>query len=288
MSKGKIIVADDEKQVLDILGKTLSLEGYEVFKASDGKEVIKKLKEFRPDVILLDINMPFMDGFQVKSALNQNTSTASIPVIFLTARDTTTDKVEGLSLGVDDYLTKPVHLKELLARINSVLNRRRFYEDISMRDGLTGLYNINFFNEQISVFFNLAKRYGKGFSLAVIDVDDFKSINDTHGHITGDFVLKQLAEVMKNTLREADISVRYGGDEFVVIMPGISAEEAKKAMERLKSAIKDKEFIMEDAGKTVSFSISAGTAAYSEDMENETQVFEASDAAMYADKRARE
>lgn len=287
MDKGKIIITDDNEEILDLLGDILVKDGYEVVRATNGKEALEKVEEVFPNLIMLDITMPGMTGLEVKAHLNENSSTARIPVIFLTGKDTPEDKIEGLSLGVDDYITKPFHVRELLARVGSVLNRRKFYEEISMTDGLTGLRNVHFFNEQLSIFFSMAKRYKRDFSLAVIDVDDFKSINDTHGHMVGDFVLKKLAGILKKTLRKSDIITRYGGDEFTVILPEINEEQARRAMERVKEGIDGQKFPIEDTGKKISFSISAGIAAYNEDVGNKTRLFEAADADMYKDKGTR-
>ncbi len=284
MNKGKILIADDELNLVDILEKMLMREGYEVFKSSNGEEVLEIVDDLMPDLILLDINMPVKNGFEVKTKLNEKTSTASIPVIFLTGRGDLSDRVEGLNLGVDDYITKPFQLEELRARVLSVLKRRKFYEEISMTDGLTGLRNVNFFNEQIGIFFSLAKRYNRLFSLAVIDVNDFKKINDTHGHSGGDFALRKLSEVMKETFRKSDIITRYGGDEFIVILPEVDQNQAERALKRVKDKVNGKEFLMEDTEKRISFSISAGTASFNEKFENETQLFDEADANMYKDK----
>jgi diguanylate cyclase (GGDEF)-like protein len=282
--KTKILVTDDDKEIVKILYKLLTHAGYEVLTASSGEEALGKVKDDHPDLILLDIMMPGIDGMEVKAKLNEDTATASIPVIFLTGKDTVTDKVKGFNLGIDDYITKPFELKELLARVNGTLNRREYYEEISMTDGLTGLYNIHYFKKEFRLFFDIAKRYNKIFSLAIVDVDDFKNINDVYSHAMGDFVLKTLSSVMSETLRKSDIITRYGGDEFAVILPESNEEQAARALERVKEKIEGEEFFFEDTGTRISFSISAGVADYRKEFENETRMFEAADAKMYKEK----
>lgn len=280
----KILVVDDEPEILMALEKRLSHAGYQVFSVSDGINVLAKVKEIRPDIIILDIMIPGFDGIEIKRKLNADMSTAGIPVIFLTARDRTLDKVEGLQMGVDDYITKPFDSKELLARINSVLNRRQFYENISMTDGLTGVYNVSFFKKQFPLFFHMAKRYKRMFSLAIIDINNLKDINDRYGHTSGDFVLKKIASAIKKTSRKSDIITRYGGDEFAVILPESDEKFAAKAMERVREKINSKKFFVKNGAIKISFSVSIGTATYSEDITNENQLFELADANMYNDK----
>ncbi|MFQ5952119.1 MAG: diguanylate cyclase [Candidatus Omnitrophota bacterium] len=286
--KVRILVVDDEKQVLELLERNLSRAGYQVLTVLNGDEALAAAKDERPDLILLDILMPGIDGREVKAKLNEDTSTAIIPVIFLTGMAQITDKAKGFDLGIDDYITKPCDMQELQLRVKGALNRRRFYEQISMTDGLTGLYNIYYFKKQFDLFFNIAKRYKKMFSVAIIDVDDFKKINDTHSHAVGDFVLKKLSSVMEETLRKPDVVTRYGGDEFTVILPESDQKQAIRAIERVKEMIDGKEFTIEETGAKISFSISAGVAAYRKEFKNETQMFEAADADMYEEKRKKQ
>ncbi|MGB3241620.1 MAG: response regulator, partial [Candidatus Omnitrophota bacterium] len=204
----KVLIVDDDTQVLDILDRALSRKGYLVLMSRTGEEGLTKAKEEKPDLILLDIMMPGIDGREVKSRLNKDTSTVSIPVIFLTGMDTMDDKARGFDLGIDDYVLKPCNIDELHLRMKGALNRRKFYEKISMTDGLTGLYNIHYFKKQFDLFFNIAKRYRKVFALAIVDIDNFKQINDTYSHAVGDFVLKTLSSILEETLRKPDIVTR--------------------------------------------------------------------------------
>jgi len=283
----RILVVDDEPDSLMLAKMRLELSGYEVATARGYDEAYNLICEKNPSLILLNVMMPDVDGFEVKNRLNKDKSTAGIPVIFLTAKTGIQDKINGLKLGVDDYIFKPYDAEELLARIASVLNRRKFYEEISMTDSLTGLYNVNFFKKQLRTLFTIAKRYKQIFSLALVDIDDLKGINDAHGHIAGDCVLKTFSSVAKRVLRESDIITRYGGDEFAVILPGVNQDQAKRAIERLKNEIIGKTFSCEGLNVNISFSISVGIAEYSGSFENEDAIFKLADARMYDDKRAR-
>ena len=281
----RILIVDDEPDNLTVTMTRLETSGYEVVTARDCAEAFKAIREKNPNLILLDVMMPSVDGFEVKDRLNKDTSTAGIPVIFLTAKNGLQDKIKGLKLGVDDYITRPYNPEELLARIASALDRRKFYEKISMTDGLTGLYNVHFFKKQINTFFAIAKRYNQIFSLALIDIDDFKKINDTYGHIAGDCMLKNFSSIATKVLREADIITRYGGDEFAVILPSVNQEQAKRAIERLKNEIGGKTFSYDGSDANISFSISVGIAEYDYSFKNEDEVFKLADARMYEDKK---
>ncbi|MFC1570649.1 diguanylate cyclase [Candidatus Omnitrophota bacterium] len=286
LHKKTILITDDEPEMRNILEELLTGAGYIVVKATNGLEALDAVKEENPDLILLDVNMPKMDGTEVKARLNKNPSSAAIPVIFVTGRGSSSDKIKGFNLGVDDYITKPFNLKELLVRVDATLSRRKFYEEISMTDGLTGLYNRHFFKKQFSLFFNLAKRHKEPvFSLAIIDMDKLKDINDTHGHQVGDFVLIKFASIMEKTLRKTDIITRYGGDEFTIIFPQNTEKEAIEAIARVKAKIIGKEFKYKDADIKVGFSISVGVSSYSKRFKDESAMFEVADNKMYKDKK---
>ncbi len=283
--KKKILVADDEPDILRTISIMLEGEGYDVITATNGEDAVHKARSDNPDLIILDIMMPQMDGLEAQGRLKNDASTSNIPVIFLTAKSSMPDKIKGLRLGVDDYITKPFDSDELLARMELILERKSFYEEISMKDALTGAYNTHFFKKQFSLFFNMAKRYKRIFSLAIIDIDDFKKINDTYGHAAGDFILKKFYSVAKGILRGSDIITRYGGDEFVIILPESNHAQALNAMQRIRSEIEGRVFIAEPSGAKISFSISVGVTQYSEAVKTETQLFNLADSDMYKEKK---
>jgi two-component system, cell cycle response regulator len=285
----KILVADDQKDIRDLVAGVLTEAGYEVVQAADGEEALGLAKTEAPELILLDIKMPRMEGTAVKARMNENSSLANIPVIFVTGNIGVEDKINGFNLGIDDYITKPFSLKELLARVDAAISRRKYYEEISMTDGLTGLMNIHYFKKQFALFFDLAKRRSAAiFSLAVMDIDNFKNINDVYGHSGGDFVLKKLSTVLRDSLRKTDVVTRYGGDEFTVLFPQNSKAEAEEALKRSRSAIEGKVFKDDDTGTEIGFTVSMGVVEFDDIFDNETQMFESADQEMYREKKNKE
>ncbi len=279
-----ILVVDDDPGVSELLRRTLEHGGYEVHQAAGGSQALLQAEEVKPDLILLDVLMHGMDGLEVKARLNKKETTAGIPVIFLTGKGETHDKVEGLRLGADDYVTKPFEIVELLARVKAALDRRQFYQKLSTTDPLTGLNNQHLYQRELGMLFQIARRYGRVFSLAIIDIDNLKTINDSLGHQAGDFVIKKTAEIMTRIFRKADFLIRYGGDEFVVLLPESDEAQSVVATERLKAEIAGKEFFAEEICKKISFSVSVGVATYHGEMMEPAELFELADRKMYQEK----
>lgn len=276
---------DDEKDITSILNKYLSDEGYSVYEMSGGDHAAAEAAKIVPDIILLDVRMPGKDGYEVKAELNQNPITANIPVIFLSASATTFDKITGLRLRADDYVTKPFEIQELLARMEAILNRRKRYEEISMKDELTGLPNAHFFKKELALAFNMAKRYGRIFTVGFIDINNFKEINDTYGHLTGNCVLKEAAKRMGLTLRNLDILSRYGGDEFCLIMQEAKPEQARAALNRTKLAVEGSPFQGLNGDGKFPISISVGMVTYQDRFSGVEELIELADKNMYRNKK---
>jgi two-component system cell cycle response regulator len=281
---GKILVAEDNVKLADLLGDRLEKEGYEVFRSGDGNDALDKIHTFLPDLVILDILMPGLDGYAVKEEMDKNPLTENIPVIFLTGKDDVSDKVKGLNLGAHDYITKPFRKEELLARVEAILKRKKYYEYMAMHDGLTGLFNLAYFEQQFAQFFNMAERYGNQFSLVVIDVNKFKQINDTHGHRNGDRVLRAIAGIMQKRMRKSDIISRYGGDEFAIILPYTNGERAATISAALAEEIASAPIDVNGDG-TLSVTISYGAIEFSKDFESRDRMFEAADTMMYEFKK---
>lgn len=280
-----ILVVDDEEDILFMLVSRLQHAGYHVVSTSRSTEAYDLVREVRPDIILTDIMMPGVSGTQLKARLEAEPSTRDIPVIFLTSLSTVSDKVAGLRLGADDYITKPYDKTELLARVEAALNRRDMYRSMSMTDALTGLYNARYYLDEMPKHIYMAKRYHRTFSCAIVDVNRLKLINDTYGHVAGDCAIKAVADILRNELRPVDTVVRYGGDEFVIIFPDTKKESCINALERIKELISRDPIPCEAAGHALSLSVSAGVVEYNDSISDALEMFKLADAAMYADKK---
>ena len=269
-----ILVVDDNPDNLEIISTRLEFRGYRVSTAERGDEAIQAVTEHHPDLMLLDIMMPDMDGYEVARRIRATDDLAYIPIIFVTARDSTEDKVTGLDAGADDYLTKPINFPELEARVRSMLRIKRLQdqleeknrelEELSISDGLTGLYNHRHLHELLQEEFDRSKRTGEPISVVMFDLDKFKNVNDTWGHQAGDEVLKTLADILRESAREIDRLGRYGGEEFLAILPDSDPDAGVTFAERVREMV-DKQKFEIGAEEALSMTISAGVATYPHD-----------------------
>ncbi len=284
MDKQTILIADDDWETTHELESRLTEAGYETHVARDGYAALSKARVVLPDIILLDVMIRGMRGVEVKSRLTQEESTINIPVIFITDKSVTDEKVRDLVLKADGFVAKPFNFQELFVRLEAVSSRRKLYEQIYMTDPITGLNNVHIFKRTLNALFNIAKRYDRPFSITVIDINDFKAINDTYGHALGDAILRVFADAMKKVFRDTDVLIRYGGDEFVVLFPETDQAQAAEAVRRLKSAVKDLRVPIHNEQETIGFTISAGVASYRKDFRRAMEFFELADKNMYLDK----
>ena len=289
-----ILVVDDNPDNLEIISTRLRFRGYDVVTADRGDVAIAQVRETSPDLILLDIMMPDMDGYEVARRVRQEEEIPYIPIIVVTARDSTEDKVTGLDAGADDYLTKPINFPELEARVRSMLRIKRLQdqleeknrelEQLSISDGLTGLFNHRHMHELLQEEFERSGRTGEPLSVIMFDLDRFKQVNDTYGHQAGDAVLKELADILRETAREIDKLGRYGGEEFMVILPGSDAEAGRTFAERVRENVEKQQFDIH-ADHALHMTISAGVATYpADDADGPRRLVHYADQALYSAK----
>ncbi|MHC4409558.1 MAG: diguanylate cyclase [Planctomycetota bacterium] len=229
-SRGRVLVAEDDRFYRRILQKRLETAGHEVIVTADGAEAWDLIQDDPPEVLLSDWMMPKMDGYDLCRVVKEVTRLQSVYCVLLTAKDRVEDKVTALDGGADDYLIKPCDEKELLARVRTGLRVSRLYdrlEEASRRDGLTGLYNRRSFDERLFEEIARSQRYGSPLSLIMIDLDHFKAVNDNFGHVVGDEVLVEVAKRLDVRVRAGEVAVRFGGDEFAIILPNTSVEGAE-------------------------------------------------------------
>jgi diguanylate cyclase (GGDEF)-like protein len=216
-----ILVIDDSEDIHKLLDARLREEGVLLHHALSSQEGLRMAQELRPDLVLLDVDMPDSTGFDICMILKNDPATASLPIIFLTAASGAIDKVRGFDIGAVDYVTKPFDAAELKARVRAALRTKRYQDLLTARsnvDALTGLWNRRYFDERLKSELAANQRYGRQVSLIMLDVDEFKKINDNHGHPFGDRVVEAVGELLQTACRMTDAPCRYGGDEFALIL----------------------------------------------------------------------
>lgn len=240
--KQKILIVDDEPQNIKILGEALKLQ-HQIFIAVNGEAALGLAQNKQPDLILLDIMMPGMNGYDVLRELKANDKTSAIPVIFITARDTEEDETRGLEIGAVDYIVKPFSLPIVKARVKTHLELKRHRDTLeyyAMYDGLTGVLTRRRFDELLLSEWNRCIRTGLPISLIMIDIDHFKLYNDNYGHPAGDRCLKRVADTLNSVLkRSSDFLARYGGEEFVALLAGSDGAEAEEVAGLMRNAVQD-------------------------------------------------
>jgi diguanylate cyclase (GGDEF)-like protein len=303
----KILVVDDSRTQLEWLVKVLEREGYTVSAASDGREALRRVRTEAPDLVLLDMILPDMDGLEVLRIVKARGEDQFVPVIILSVKSDLDSKVAGLRIGADDFLAKPFAEAEILARCAAMLRikhlqerlrdvqrrleeQSRKLEEQSVTDALTGLKNRRFFDERLQEEFKRAQRYGDFLSLIMIDLDHFKAVNDRFGHPAGDMVLREAAALIRKSIRDPDICARYGGEEFAVILPKTHMSGALAVAERVWRELGAKEYAVtaDAAGEgTVKVTASLGLAFYpSQDITAGDLLLRFADEALYQAKKA--
>jgi diguanylate cyclase (GGDEF)-like protein len=296
--KGKVLLVEDDPVQASATKEVLMKAGYEVLWAEDGINAIKSVKTERPDIILLDVILPRMDGYEICRWLKLEETTKGILVITLTIKKEISDKISGLHIGADDYLPKPYNELELNARIYSLLRTKALQDELRQKnrqleellhkvnymaitDALTGLYNRRHFHDVLISEYERARRYKTPFSIVMLDIDHFKRINDTFGHSVGDSVLKEVAEILKRNIREIDTASRYGGEEFMVILPNTRKDHALIVAERTRIMIAQHSFSRLDRNITISVGISGMP---DENAESDEKLIKCADFALYRAK----
>ncbi len=241
MKKQNILIVDDMTSNIEVLNGVLGSD-YEIMFATSGKEALEMASSHIPDLILLDIVMPDMDGYEVCARLKADAVTRDIPIIFVTAKDQEEDESKGLNAGVIDYITKPIRPSIVRARIRNHLELKRYRDSLkalSMVDGLTSIPNRRQLDEALDNEWRRARRNQTPLSVLMMDIDYFKAYNDHYGHLAGDDCLRQLARGLSDVVRRpADLVARYGGEEFVFLLPDTGAEGAINAANRVQEKVK--------------------------------------------------
>jgi two-component system, cell cycle response regulator len=280
-----ILVVDDVPLNVEILVAMLAHDYPVVSTAADGFEALAKIEAEKPDIVLLDVMMPGLDGFDTCRRIKADPATAHIPVVMVTALSDVDDLVRGFESGANDFLTKPVNFRVLMARVDSQLRQKQLYESIleqSLVDPLTGAFNYRYLEAHVPKLIARCRAARKPVAVLMIDVDHFKRINDEHGHPAGNHVLKEIVNRATSALRPSDLMARMGGEEFAVVLPEGDLSAALQIAERLRSRIGDTPV----EGATITVSIGAAVVRPDGEEEELDAALRRADAALYRAKRA--
>lgn len=283
-----LLIVDDEKHNRLLLTE-LFRDDYRIILAKRGEQAIRLAHEHQPDLILLDVLMPGMDGLATIRELKRNDATRNIPVMFITGLNSPDDEEQGLNLGAADYIGKPFHTAVVRARVRNqlqIVHQRRLLEQLASLDGLTGIPNRRHFDQAFEREWARCQRSGHPISLIMADVDHFKNYNDTLGHAAGDRVLQDIATLLSTCIqRPADVVARYGGEEFVILLPETPAAEAQQIAQRILERLSTKNTPHPQSATAPHITLSLGGVSFTPCRnEPDSAVLEQADAALYQAK----
>jgi len=292
--RGLILVVDDIPTNIQLLRAYLTSVGYAVEAAKDGQEALEKVVSSKPDLILLDVMMPKVNGFEVCRNLKKEQASSFIPVIMVTGLNEVEYKIRAMEAGADDFVTKPFNRLELLTRVKSLLRIKQLYEELenakerlrqlSITDGLTGLYNHRYFKEHLDQELNRARRHNLHVSLAMADIDYFKKYNDAYGHPAGDVLLSAVGHLFRDNIRKIDLAARYGGEEFSLVLVETNKHAAAIVAEKIKKLIAEHPFDSTNGNGGHRITISMGVATFPEDASTSDELIKIADDRLYRAK----
>jgi diguanylate cyclase (GGDEF)-like protein len=310
-TKFKILIVDDIPKNIQLAANILQKEGYQMAFAQNGKSALSQAQSNRFDLILLDVMMPDMDGFAVCEQLRKNSATRNIPLIFLTAKNLSESIVKGFEVGAMDYVTKPFHGAELLARVKThlelfrsreelkkvnqqlkdeIAERMQVEEDLrkseekfrylAVHDNLTGLKNTRYLYQSLSDLITASAADGNPFSLIFLDIDNFKQVVDKYGHLNGSQALAEVSATIRESIAKPAYGVAYGGDEFVVVLPEFNKKQAMQKAEEIRTRMKGTLYLV-NRGHQVRLKASYGVSTCPDDAIDMTGLLAQADRAMF-------
>ena len=289
-----VLIAEDDEKDCKIIKRYLQGLTCKTITVNSGQEALTIIEEDRPDIVLLDIMLPDLDGWRICKHIKEDQDTAHIQVIMLTSLHDADSRIRAFEAGTDDYLIKPIHAVEFQVRIRSLLRKKAYLDSLvnkmkvavrsSITESLTGLYTNGYLKHFLDMEFNRAQRYSQMLAFIMIDIDDFKSYNDTHGHLAGDAALMDFAHLLRDTIRATDLSARYGGEEFAIVLPYSDEKDALMVAEKIKAAIDQFNASLEDGSLQLP-TVSMGIASFpSRGIDTSTALITKADEALYSAK----
>ena len=289
--QAKILVVDDEESVRHTITELLEIKNFCVTATESAEHALKLLEQTAFDLVLSDLLMPKIDGIALAKTIKE--MGLKVPVVVMTGYASIETAVESMKAGASDFITKPFNLDQITIVINRTLENkklhqlaqeREYFEHLSNTDGLTELYNHRYFQNILNIEVERERRYKRPLSLLMIDIDDFKSCNDKHGHLMGDVVLQQVGTLVKKSTRGCDYVARYGGEEFAVILPETTKQEALVVAERIRASIAEHLFTTSTGKSIGNVTVTIGLSSFPEDAQERVALIDKADQRLYQGK----
>jgi two-component system, cell cycle response regulator len=291
---GRVLIVDDRKSSYERIVATLSAE-HHVDVEPDPNEALFHAAEGNYDLAIVSLGLQNFDGLRLCSQIRSLERTRSVPILAVAEADNNARLVRGLEIGVNDYLIRPIDKNEMLARVRTQIKKKRYTErlrdnvqmsiEMAITDALTGLFNRRYMETHLATLVEQAVSRGKPIAALVVDIDYFKAVNDTHGHDAGDDVLREFALRIRKAIRNIDLACRYGGEEFVIVMPETDMAVATMVAERLRRRIASEPFAIQNGTRLIDVTISIGIAALDGPGDNAAAILKRADTALYRAKR---
>jgi two-component system cell cycle response regulator len=288
-----LLIVEDSPTDAKLLKSLLKNLACNLWTVHSGEEALSICNNHPIDIMILDMLLPGLNGYEVVKQIKEKVSTRSIQIIVVTSLQDIESKIKGFDFGVDDYLVKPINFNEFRARVNSLLKKKAYYDRLmadfeaavqsAITDRLTGAYNNGYFQHYLKNELKRAERHAYPVSLLMLDIDDFKTVNDSHGHLAGDKLLKEIAEKLRQNMREIDVLARFGGDEFVIILPYTQQEDAAAIAERMRVMFETCVVAVNDH-VSLSISMSIGVAEFDPGVDTLQHLIQKADKALYTAK----
>ncbi len=290
-----VLIVEDGERDAKLLRNYLEGEGYRILACNNGEETIQIVTDKKVDLVLLDILLPGANGFDICRQLKGSEHTKDTQVVMITSLTDMESKVAGIELGADDYLVKPIYERELRARVKALIRKKKYLDELhchhekamnrAITDSLTGLYNHTYFKHFLGLELKRALRHGYPVGLSMVDIDDFKTINDTYGHPVGDKTLTELSNLMRKNIREIDFIARYGGEEFVIVQSYGDKKQTAHVAQRLLGAVRQHEFKLGGGLGHPRVRISIGISVFPLDATTDHELIQIADTMLYQAKR---
>ncbi|WP_225986125.1 diguanylate cyclase [Psychrobacillus glaciei] len=274
-----IQIIDDDVSMLILLKDVLETKGWMVITNTNPESAVKQYFEMKPDCLILDIQLPQKDGFQVLQEIQNDSEKYFIPTIMISIKNNKETRIRAYQMGADDFFKKPIDMEEFVAKVDRHLQRKKIFDQFVLIDELTQVYNRKFLMDNLQRFFLDFKRTNEPFSISIIDIDFFKKINDTYGHLMGDQVLRDFAQYIKRNIRSMDTIYRYGGEEFVIVFPKTTSGDVNRLLTKLIKGFSQIEYTHKESSFSVTFS--AGIYTVKDEFVTLTEAFKEADSSLY-------